>query len=198
MSLLVQIITALGLSMDAFAVAITSGILIKNLRVIDALKIGLFFGLFQAIMPLLGWLVGIKFSDYIIHIDHWIAFFILSIIGLKMIHESRKDEKNEKTYNPLNNKILLILAIATSIDALAVGVGFSFLQIPILSPVLIIGIITFILSTVGVIIGNKSGVFFKNKAEFLGGIILIIIGFNILFEHLGIKLHEIFMYLFNK
>lgn len=192
MTLISQIITAFGLSMDAFAVALTSGIIIKDLKLFHVIKIGLFFGLFQAIMPLIGWLIGIKFSNYIVHIDHWIAFAILSFIGIKMIYESFRKDKKDTSHRSLNNKILLVLAIATSIDALAVGVGFSFLQMPILSPVVIIGVITFLVSTLGVYIGNSSGEFFKSKAEFLGGLILIIIGFNILFEHLGLTFKNIF------
>ena len=175
---------AFGLAMDAFAVSITSGITIKRLKINHALKIALFFGLFQAIMPLVGWLAGLSLRGFIAEIDHWIAFGLLSFIGCKMIYESIAVQSKEKQINPLNIYVLLMLSVATSIDALAVGVSFAFLKISIVTPAIVIGTITFILSFFGVFIGNRIGHFFENKIEIAGGLILIGIGVKILLEHL--------------
>jgi len=179
------IIIAFGLAMDAFAVSITSGLTIKNLRINHVFRIALFFGLFQAFMPLIGWLAGLSLRDFIASIDHWIAFILLSFIGCKMIYESIKTESSERKINPLNIYILLMLSIATSIDALAIGISFAFLMISIITPMIIIGIVTFLLSFIGVFIGNKKGHFFEGKIEILGGFILIGIGIKILIEHLA-------------
>jgi putative Mn2+ efflux pump MntP len=175
---------AFGLAMDAFAVSITSGITIKNLKINNALKIALFFGLFQAIMPLVGWLAGLSLKDFISEIDHWIAFGLLSFIGCKMIYESITVQSNEKQIDPLNVYVLLMLSVATSIDALAVGVSFAFLKVSIVTPVIIIGTVTFLLSYLGVYIGDRIGHFFENKIEIAGGILLIGIGIKILVEGL--------------
>lgn len=185
MTFVTLLLTALGLSMDAFAVAITSGILISNLQFKNAIKIGLFFGFFQGFMPLLGWLAGINFSAYIVRFDHWIAFVVLSFIGLKMIYESMKEEADESNFNPLDNKVLFLLALATSIDALAVGVSFAFLQVSIIYSIVVIAIITFFVSALGVLIGKKSGELLKKRAEIAGGLILTFIGTKILLEHLN-------------
>lgn len=184
MDIITTILIALGLAMDAFAVSITSGIAIKHLKINHALRIAEFFGLFQAFMPLIGWLAGISLMNYISGIDHWIAFGLLAFIGCKMIYESTKIEDSEKETNPLNLYVLLLLSIATSIDALAVGVSFAFLQTAIVTPMIIIGTITFALSFIGVFIGDKSGHLFENKIEIAGGLILIGIGIKILIEHL--------------
>jgi len=175
---------AFGLAMDAFAVSITSGITIKNLRINNALKIALFFGLFQAIMPVIGWLAGLSLKDFISEIDHWIAFGLLSFIGCKMIYESITLQSNEKQIDPLNVYVLLMLSVATSIDALAVGVSFAFLKVSIVTPVVIIGTVTFLLSYLGVYIGDRIGHFFENKIEIAGGLLLIGIGLKILIESL--------------
>ncbi|MBW2554968.1 MAG: manganese efflux pump [Deltaproteobacteria bacterium] len=175
---------AFGLAMDAFAVSITSGITIKNLKINNALKIALFFGLFQAIMPLVGWLAGLSLKDFISEIDHWIAFGLLSFIGCKMIYESITVQSNEKQIDPLNVYVLLMLSVATSIDALAVGVSFAFLKVSIVTPVIIIGTVTFLLSYLGVYIGDRIGHFFENKIEIAGGLLLIGIGLKILIESL--------------
>lgn len=177
------IFIAVGLAMDAFAVSITSGIAIRKLKVNHAVRIALFFGSFQAIMPVLGWLSGLTLKGFISSVDHWIAFGLLSFIGCKMIYESFKVEEGDRT-SPLNIGILLILSIATSIDALAIGISFAFLGISIVTPVIVIGVITFILSLSGVFIGNKFGHLFEKKVEVLGGLILISIGIKILLEHL--------------
>ena len=178
------VIIAVGLAMDAFAVSITSGITIKRLHINHALKIALFFGLFQAIMPIIGWLAGLSLRDYISAIDHWIAFGLLSFIGCKMIYESITVQSSKKEINPLNVYVLLVLSIATSIDALAVGISFAFLKVSIVTPVIIIGTVTFLLSYLGVYIGDRIGHFFENKIEIAGGILLIGIGIKILVEGL--------------
>jgi putative Mn2+ efflux pump MntP len=175
---------AFGLSMDAFAVSVTSGFTIKKLKVGHALKIAFSFGLFQAIMPIVGWAAGLGFRAFISGIDHWAAFGLLSIIGTKMIFESMKMDGDENKTDPLNIYTLLMLSVATSIDALAVGLSLSFLNIPILTPALMIGLVTFIFSYAGVYIGERFGHFFEKKIEAIGGLILIAIGIKILIEHM--------------
>ena len=184
MDLTTIIIIAFGLAMDAFAVSIASGAAIKPLKIPSALKIALYFGLFQAIMPLIGWLTGLGLRDFISNIDHWIAFFILFVIGSKMIYESTKLKGEGKRDNPLSALVLLVLSIATSIDALAVGISLAFLKIFIVTPIIVIGVVTFLLSFTGVFLGDKAGHIFENKIEMMGGIILIGIGIKILVEHL--------------
>lgn len=169
--------------MDALAVSITSGLTIKDLKISNAATIALFFGGFQTFMPLIGWLAGLSAREFITGVDHWIAFGLLSLIGCKMIFESTRIGRSEKELDPLNIYVLLILAIATSIDALAVGLSLSFLKMAILTPAIIIGIITFSLSFIGVFVGNISGHFFENKIEIIGGLILIGIGLKIVVEH---------------
>lgn len=203
MDILSIILIAMGLSMDAFAVSVTNGIIIKDIKIGHALKIGLYFGAFQALMPLLGWLAGSQFKEYIISIDHWIAFALLAFIGGKMIREAYEAEKNEAEAiegmcevavsnqgavceNPLRCGRLIVLAVATSIDALAVGISFAFLRVSIIRSAALIGLITFAICFIGVYIGNKFGGLLKKKAEIVGGLILICIGLKILFEHLGI------------
>jgi putative Mn2+ efflux pump MntP len=170
--------------MDAFAASIASGIAIKHLKLNNALKIAIFFGGFQAIMPLIGWLAGRGARDFISGIDHWIAFTLLTLIGVKMIYESVRKTPKGKSTDPMNIHVLLILSIATSIDALAVGVSFAFLEISIIEPAIIIGIVTFALSFAGVYIGHKMGHLFEKKVVAIGGIILIGIGIKILVEGL--------------
>ncbi len=175
---------AFGLAMDAFAVSITSGITIRYLRIKHALRIGIFFGSFQAVMPLIGWLAGRRLRDFISGVDHWIAFGLLSLIGCKMIYESFKMESSEKESNPLNIYVLLVLSVATSIDALAVGISFAFLRISIAAPIIVIGAVTFLLSFLGTFVGNRLGHFFEKKIEIVGAFILIGIGIKILVDHL--------------
>lgn len=167
--------------MDAFAVSIASGAAYKQLHIVHTLRIAVFFGGFQAIMPLIGYFAGQSFLRYIAGIDHWIGFGILFFIGAKMIYESFQLEKTTK--NPANIDILLVLAIATSIDALAVGFTLSLMSLNILIGVGIIGLVTFVLSLAGVKIGQKAGHLFDNQVEILGGIILIIIGVKIVIQH---------------
>lgn len=178
------ILLSLGLAADAFAVAVSSGLAIKHMKVNKALKIALFFGGFQALMPVIGWLIGLSFSFWITPIDHWIAFGLLSFIGGRMIYESLQSEESEKKFNPLDTGTLITLSVATSIDALAVGIGFAVLKDSIAPAVTAIGFITFFLAFAGVFIGHKCGNLFANKIEILGGAILIFIGSRILFMHL--------------
>jgi len=173
--------------MDAFAVAICKGLSLRKLTVKNAVLVGLYFGLFQAGMPLIGYFLGSSFADLISSIDHWIAFVLLGIIGINMIRESRGDDDECECCDPsLGFKTMVVLAIATSIDALVVGVTFAFLKVDILPAVAFIGVITFTLSALGVKIGNVFGAKFKSKAELLGGVVLILMGCKILLEHLGI------------
>ena len=175
----------IGLAMDAFAVSICKGLSMKIFNKRKALKIGLYFGFFQAIMPMSGFYLVSNFQEFVVNIDHWIAFILLAIIGGKMIKESF-ELKSEDLNDDVDVKTMLLLAVATSIDALAVGITFAFLDTNIYISVLLIGIITLILSLIGVKIGNKFGAKFQNKAEIIGGAILILIGLKILLEHLGI------------
>ena len=189
MDVIELLIIAVALSMDAFAVAVCKGLSIKNRKFIlkYAVTIGIYFGFFQALMPLIGYLLGEQFSDKIKTFDHWIVFILLFVIGAKMIWESF-DSKSEDDYmdSPITIKTMLPLALATSIDALAVGVGFAFLNVDIIPAILFIGIITFMLSLIGLKLGNLCGTRFQSKAEFIGGVILILMGIKILLEHLEI------------
>ena len=178
-------VIAVGLSMDDFAVSICKGLAMKKISLKKAAIVGLWFGGFQALMPLIGYILGSQFESYITAIDHWIAFALLSLIGISMIKEALGEE-DECQDDSLSFKTMLVLAVATSIDALAVGITFAFLQVNIVSAVSFIGVITFLLSMVGVKVGNVFGIRYKSKAEFAGGLILIIMGIKILLEHLGI------------
>lgn len=186
MSIFTMISLGVGLAMDAFAVSICQGLKMTEVNKKYALIIAFFFGLFQAMMPLIGYIVGVQFESYITSIDHWIAFILLGFIGFNMIKESREKEEISECIYRLDYKELFMMAIATSIDALAVGVAFAFLDVNVLMAVTIIGVITFGLSLIGVMLGHKLGLQFKSNAEMFGGIILIIIGLKILLEHLGI------------
>ena len=184
MNLLELIVLALGLAMDAFAVSICKGLELENINYSKCNIISTYFSVFQMAMPMIGYILGNIFKYFMYKIDHWIAFFLLSIIGINMIKESAfKDKKQEN--NLLDFKTLLPLAIATSIDALAVGITLSVLKVNLISALVIIGIITYILSFIGVIIGNKIGSKISHLAELFGGIILLLIGIKILFEHLN-------------
>ena len=179
------IVIGIGLAMDAFAVSICKGLSMKKMNWKSAIIIALYFGVFQAGMPIIGYFLGTAFSGFVESVDHWIAFILLSIIGGNMIKESTDDEV-EKRNDKVDIKTMILLAIATSIDALAVGVTFAFFEVNLLQAIMIIGIITFVLSIIGVKIGNRFGDKFQNKAELTGGIILILIGLKILLEHLEI------------
>ena len=176
------LVIAIGLSMDAFAVSICKGLSMRKMNWKNAILAGIYFGGFQSLMPLLGYFLGSRFKDYIVSVDHWIAFILLAIIGISMIKESR--ESDEDINDSFDFKTMLVLAIATSIDALAIGVTFAFLSVNIVPAVSFIGVITFTLSVIGIKIGNVFGSKFKSKAELAGGFILIIMGIKILIEHL--------------
>ena len=183
MSLFELFILAVGLSMDAFAVSVCKGLSAGHLRPVHNLTCGLYFGGVQAMMPLLGWLLGIQFQAFISTVDHWIAFLLLGLIGANMIRESRGGEEHvDSSFRP---RSMLPLAVATSIDALAVGVTFAFLRVEIGPAVSCIGVITFLLSAAGVYIGGAFGDRFQGKAELAGGVILVLMGSKILLEHLG-------------
>lgn len=186
MGLLQVVLIAVGLAMDAFAVSVCKGLKMKTIDYKYAALIAAFFGVFQAVMPFIGWVLGKQFEQYITNIDHWIAFVLLAFIGGKMIAEAFKEGEEGVCPVTYDLKDVFMLAIATSIDALAVGITFAFLQMKILVPVLTIGVITFVLSIVGVIVGNRFGARYKSRAELAGGVILVLIGLKILLEHLGI------------
>ncbi|MBW9158464.1 manganese efflux pump MntP [Clostridium tagluense] len=194
MSLLELFVIAIGLSMDAFSVAICKGLSMKRISIRKAGIVSLYFGTFQSGMPLIGYYLGIQFQDKITFIDHWIAFVLLGFIGIKMIIDSRKSKcqiaaeslTDEDRDDSLDFKNMSVLAIATSIDALAVGITFAFLKVNIALAVSFIGIVTFTLSMIGVRIGNVFGAVYKSKAEFAGGLILIVMGTKLLLNHLGL------------
>ena len=184
MSLWELFVIAVGLSMDACAVSICKGLSVGRVRPRHALTCGFYFGLFQGLMPLLGWLLGVRFQSIIVSIDHWIAFVLLGLIGFNMVRESRED--TDCLDCSFSFRAMLPLAVATSIDALAVGVTVAFLRVNIVPAVCFIGIITFVLSTLGTWVGGVFGSKFKSRAEFAGGVILILMGLKILLEHLEI------------
>ena len=204
MGLVELFVLAVGLSMDAFAVSVCKGLAVQKAGVEECCIAGVWFGGFQALMPLLGYLLGSQFKDYITCVDHWIAFVLLLIIGVNMIREALgKEEDGEvcpKEENPFAFKTMLmlavapdlsarrlcVLAIATSIDALAVGITLAFLNVALIPSVTFIGVTTFVISAIGIRIGNIFGMKYKSRAEFAGGVILICIGLKILLEHLGI------------
>lgn len=183
------VLIAVSLSMDAFAVALCKGLCMKRINYKHAGVIALFFGAFQALMPLIGWFLGKQFEQYITPIDHWIAFVLLGYIGGKMIWDALHEDNEGQACDieeRLDLKELLVMAVATSIDALAVGITFAFLQISIVPSICTIGLITLCLSFVGVIVGNRFGNKFQSKAQLAGGTVLVLIGLKILLEHLGI------------
>ena len=185
MSIWELFVIAVGLSMDTFAVSVCKGLSAGRVRLGHALTAGIWFGGFQALMPFLGWLLGSRFQSFISSVDHWIAFLLLGLIGLNMVRESRSQEEEEvgASFAP---KAMLPLAVATSIDALTVGITFAFLQVDILWAVTLIGVTTFVLSAIGVKAGGIVGERGKSRAELAGGIVLILMGCKILVEHLGL------------
>lgn len=186
MNTAVLILTGVGLAMDAFAVAVCKGLSMKKLDIKKMIIIGLYFGSFQALMPFLGYMLGLGFQEKIKSIDHWVAFGLLTIIGVNMIKEALCGEE-EAIDHSVCFKVMIVLAVATSIDALAIGVTFAFLNVNILLAIVIIGVVTLLISMAGVGIGNVFGTKFKGKAEIAGGVILILLGIKILIEHLGIN-----------
>lgn len=191
MALVIELfLLGVGLSMDAFAVSVCKGLGMRKLNKKQALIIGLYFGGFQALMPFVGWILGSQFQKYITSIDHWIAFILLGFIGGKMMIEAVREWNEEEVVDvmdaPIDHKNMLVLAVATSIDALTVGITFAFLGTPIVEAITIIGITTMVISIAGVVVGNFFGSRYKSKAEFIGGLILVLLGHKILLEHLGI------------
>lgn len=184
MGLIELFLIAVGLSMDAFAVSVCKGLAMPKCTFKKAAIVGLWFGGFQALMPAIGYVLGAQFQETIASIDHWIAFVLLALIGGNMIHEALDNDEEEADAS-LDVKTMFFLAVATSIDALAIGITFAFLKVSIIPAVCFIGIVTFIISFAGVKIGNVFGARYKNKAEIVGGIILILLGLKILLEHLG-------------
>ncbi|MDR1030313.1 MAG: manganese efflux pump MntP family protein [Treponema sp.] len=189
MGLVEIVIIAVGLSMDAFAVSITLGLSVEKPKVKEIIMPGLYFGLFQALMPTLGYITSFYFANKIQHLDHWIAFALLGLIGGKMIKDGLSKEHTEKrtheySFNPMK---MLLLAFATSIDALAIGITFAFFEVSIFEAAIITGLITFLIAMIGVKIGNLFGMRYKAKAEFAGGLILVILGIKIVIEHLVLK-----------
>ena len=178
-----------GLSMDAFAASVCKGLNMRRMNIKNMLVIGLFFGGFQALMPVVGWVLGKQFENYITSVDHWVAFALLVFIGGKMIYDVFED-KGEDDYGEKTDRVdvkeIFTLAIATSIDALAVGISFAFLQVDIVKAASVIGITTFLLSAAGVAVGNIFGAKYEKKATLAGGIILVLIGLKILLEHMGV------------
>ncbi len=186
MDLLTSFLIATGLAMDVFAVSIVSGITMKNMKIHRAFLMAGIFGFFHALMPTLGWLVGRYLQGFIGVIDHWVAFILLTIIGGKMIYEAYNMEEIEREKNISNIWMLLLLALATSIDALVIGLSFAILKVSIIAPVMIIGLVTFLFSLAGVYIGKHFGNHFEKKVEILGGVILILIGLKVLLQHMGV------------
>ena len=184
MGLIELFLIAVGLSMDAFAVSVCKGLAMPKCTFKKAAIVGLWFGGFQALMPAIGYVLGAQFQETIASIDHWIAFVLLALIGGNMIHEALDNDEEEADAS-LDVKTMFLLAVATSIDALAIGITFAFLKVNIIPAVCFIGIVTFIISFAGVKIGNVFGARYKNKAEIVGGIILILLCLKILLEHLG-------------
>ena len=184
MDLITTILIALGLTGDTLAVSVSTGLSLTKIRFFQAVRIAIVLAVFQALMPLIGWFLGIQIKDLISEFDHWIAFALLFAIGGKMIYETFKEEEEEKVFNPLKIKVLLGIAIATSIDALVVGVSFAFIDTNILLSIIIIGVLTFLVAMIGVFIGKKTGHLFGKKVEIIGGLILMGIGTKILIQHL--------------
>lgn len=179
------LLISIGLAMDAFAVSVCKGLAMKKMSWKKAIIIGLYFGIFQAVMPVIGYFLGTTFEIFITNVDHWVAFILLVGIGINMVKEAF-DKESENRNDNVDMKTMLVLSIATSIDALAIGITFACLKIHIVMPVITIGLITFIISVIGVKIGNRFGDKYGKKAEIMGGVILILLGIKILLEHLGI------------
>lgn len=179
------LLISIGLAMDAFAVSVCKGLAMKKMSWKKAIIIGLYFGIFQAVMPVIGYFLGTTFERFITYVDHWVAFILLVGIGINMVKEAF-DKESENRNDNVDMKTMLVLSIATSIDALAIGITFACLKIHIVMPVITIGLITFIISVIGVKIGNRFGDKYGKKAGIMGGVILILLGIKILLEHLGI------------
>lgn len=178
------ILIALGLNFDTFAVSISTGLVANNIKFWQATKVAVTLAIFQALMPVLGWFIGSQLKSFISNYDHWLAFGLLTIVGIKMIIESQKKEEKRINLNPFKSFVIVGMAVATSIDALIVGVSFAFINVNILLSVGVIGFTTYILAMLGLLFGKKAGQWFGGRIEILGGVILIAIGLKILIEHL--------------
>lgn len=185
MGLFTILLIALGLTFDTFAVSVSTGISVKNIRFLQAFRVALIFAVFQASMPIIGWFGTIQIKDLIRDYDHWIATGLLWFLGIKMIKEAFSQHEETSYRNPLNTKHVITLAIATSIDALAVGVSFACLDVNMPKAIFMIGFATFMVAMLGMLLGKKAGEFIGKRAEFVGGLILIVIGIKILIEHLS-------------
>ena len=184
MSFVEIILIAIGLAMDSFAVSITAGLILKEFSTKHFIRIAFYMGFFQALMPVIGWLIGASFQQYIVSFDHWLAFILLLALGGKMIYDDLKCEDDHCCFDPQKRLVVMGLALATSIDALVVGVNFAFLDMPILTPIYVIGLTSFVLSFIGIFIGCKLGAKVNWKFTLIGGLVLIGLGTNILYEHL--------------
>ncbi len=187
LSLLTLLLLAVGVSADAFAVAVGKGLGMPRLRAGDALRLAVAFGLAQAVMPLIGYVLGAQLARYVMSVDHWVVFVLLGAIGLTMLHQAWRGNDDEKDQpGEISHRQLLVLSVATSIDALAVGIGFAFLDVNLLGAVSLIGVTTFGLTLLGVVVGHRAGARFRRPAEAAGGLVLIGIGTRILLSHLGV------------
>ena len=185
MDILTLCLIGIGLSFDTFAVSVSTGLMISHIRFLQGVKVAIVLAFFQALMPFIGWFSGKQVAHFMESYDHWIAFGLLALLGLKMIYESVKKKEEKKNFNPLKLSILIGIAIATSIDALIVGVSFAFINMNIFWSVLVIGIITFLVAMLGMLFGKKVGSRFGQRMEIVGGLILIVIGIKILLSHIA-------------
>jgi putative Mn2+ efflux pump MntP len=184
MGIITILLIAFGLSFDTFAVSVSSGLVLRRINFFDAMKIAFVLAFFQGLMPMIGWFIGSGLKIYMMAYDHWIAFILLSVLGIKMIYESFQSEDIRKPVNPMRLAVMISMAIATSIDALIAGLSFAFFEVNIYMTIIIIGAVTFIVSMLGILFGKKAGAHLGQRMEIVGGLILIAIGLKILIEHL--------------
>jgi manganese efflux pump family protein len=183
MGIITILLIAFGLSFDTFAVSVSSGLILRKINFFNAMKIAFVLAFFQGLMPMAGWLIGSGLKKYMMAYDHWIAFILLSILGVKMIYESFQSEDDRKPINPMQLAVMVSMAIATSIDALIVGLSFAFFEINIYLTIFLIGAVTFVVAMLGILFGKKAGARLGQRMEIIGGLILIAIGIKILLEH---------------
>jgi len=183
MGIITIVLIAFGLSFDTFAVSVSSGLILRGINFFNAMKFAFVLAFFQGIMPMLGWLIGSGVKKYMMDYDHWIAFILLTVLGAKMIYESFQSEEERKPINPMRLSVMISMAIATSIDALIVGLSFAFFELNIYFTVILIGAVTFFVSMLGILFGKKAGARLGKRMEVVGGLILIAIGLKILIEH---------------
>jgi len=183
MGIITILLIAFGLSFDTFAVSVSSGLILRKINFFNAMKIALVLALFQGLMPMIGWFIGSGVKKYMMAYDHWIAFILLAALGIKMIYESFRNNKDSQSLNPMRFAVMFSMAIATSIDALIVGLSFAFFEVNIFITAFLIGLVTFIVSMLGILFGKKAGAHLGQRMEIVGGLILIAIGLKILIEH---------------